>query len=109
DFLQALHDLEAICARHHEIEQDQVVAMLAVKLTDLVGIHRGRDGHIAGAAQHPLEQQDIASLIIDDQDLAVKNVGGAHHANQSALFALIKVCVNSSATSIVSMNSLTLI
>jgi hypothetical protein len=39
-----------------------------VKLADLAGIHRGRDGNIAGAAQHPLEQKDIGFLIVDDQD-----------------------------------------
>ena len=75
DFLQALHDLEPIRARHHQIEQDQVVAVLTVKLADLAGIHRGRDGHITGAAQHLLEQEDIDLLIVDDQDFAVKNVG----------------------------------
>ena len=32
---------------------DQIVEVLAVKLADLAGIHRGRDGNIAGAAQHP--------------------------------------------------------
>jgi hypothetical protein len=45
-----------------------------VKLADLAGIHRGRDGNIAGAAQQLLEQKDIGFLIVDDQDFAVKHV-----------------------------------
>jgi hypothetical protein len=70
-------------ARHREngfqiaflkIEQDQVVAVLEVKLADLARIHRGRDGNIAGIAQQPLEQKDMVFLIVDDQDFAVKNV-----------------------------------
>ena len=81
-----------------------------MKLADLAGIHRGRDGHIAGAAQHPLEQQDIGSLIVDDQDLAAEDVGGADHAGVSALFVPLAASADtSSATSSVSMNSLTLI
>ncbi len=75
DFLQAFHHLESVHAGHLKIEQDQVVAVLAVKLADLARIRRGCDGNIAGAAQHPLEQKDIGFLIVDDQDFAVKNVG----------------------------------
>ena len=35
DFLQAFHHLESVHARHLEIEQDQAVTVLAVKLADL--------------------------------------------------------------------------
>ena len=35
DFLQAFHHLESVHAGHLEIEQDQVVAVLAVQLADL--------------------------------------------------------------------------
>ena len=80
-----------------------------MKLTDLAGIHRGRDGHITGDPEHLFEQEDIDILIVDDQDSGVKDVICGDHANHIALFALIKVFANSNATSIVSMNSLTLI
>ena len=50
DFLKAFHYLESIHAGHLEIEQDQVVTVLLVKLRDLARIHCGRDGNITGAA-----------------------------------------------------------
>ena len=75
DFLKAFHHLESIHAGHLEIEQDQVVAVLSVKLADLARIHRGRDGGITGAAQYALEQKDIGLLIVNDQDSSVKDVG----------------------------------
>jgi hypothetical protein len=74
DFLQPLHYLETIHARHLKIEQDQVVAILAVKRADLARIRRGRDGNIAGTAQQPLEQKDTDLLIVDDKDFRVKNI-----------------------------------
>ncbi len=74
DFLEAFHHLEAIHARHLQIEQDQVVAVLAMKLADRMRIHRRRNGHIAGSAQHLLQQLHIGFLIVDDQDFAEKNV-----------------------------------
>src|SRR5450759_3161776 len=74
ELLETLHHLESVHAGHLKIEQDQVVAVLEVKLADLARIHGGRYGKIAGAAQHPLEQKDIGLLIVHDQDFAVKNV-----------------------------------
>ena len=43
DLLQAFHHLEAVHARHLEIEQDQVVAVLAVQLADLARVGGRRD------------------------------------------------------------------
>jgi hypothetical protein len=75
DFLQAFHHLESIEAGHQDIEQDQVVAVFAVKLLNLARISRRRDGHITGAVQHALQHQDIGFLIVNHQDLAAKEVG----------------------------------
>jgi len=74
DFLEPFHHLESVHAGHLNIQQDQVVGIVAVKLADLARIHRGCDGHIAGIAQRPLEEKDTVLLIVHDQDLAVKNV-----------------------------------
>jgi hypothetical protein len=88
DFLQPFHHLESVQAGHLQIEQDQVVAVLAVKFADLMRVHRGRDGRIASAAQHPLEQKDIGFLIVNDQDAGVKNIGGTDHRIRPGLFVL---------------------
>ena len=58
-----------------EIEQDQVVAVLPVKLADHARVHRGRDRGMAGAAQYALQKKDIGLLIVNDQDFSVKDVG----------------------------------
>ena len=85
-FLERLHHLESVHAGHPKIEQDQVVAVLAVQRADLGRIRRGRDGNMAGSAQHPLEQQDIDFLIVDDQDSGVQNIGCADQCPSSLLF-----------------------
>jgi hypothetical protein len=46
-----------------------------VKLADFVRIRRGRDGNIAGATHHPLEQKDISFQIVDNQDAGVEDRG----------------------------------
>ena len=56
----------------------------------------------------PADILNARILVVDDQDFAVKDVICADHANHIALLALIRVFANSSATSIVSMNSLIL-
>jgi lysyl-tRNA synthetase class I len=75
DLLQVFHHLESVHAGHEKIEQDQVVTVHEVKLTDLARIHRARDVIIAGAPQYLLEQEDIDFQIVDDQDFPVKNIG----------------------------------
>jgi hypothetical protein len=50
-----------------------------VKLADLLGFRGGRHPRIAGAIQHLLEQKDIGLLIVNDQDLALKDVSLANH------------------------------
>jgi hypothetical protein len=75
DFLQAFHHLESVHAGHLQIEQDQGVTALAVKLADLGRIGRRLDGSIAGDAQHALKQTDVGFPIVNDQDSGVQNVG----------------------------------
>ena len=75
DFLQAFHHLESVHDGHLEIEQDQVVAVLAVKLAHRARIARGCQRHVSCSAQRALEQEDIGFLIIDDQDLGFEKFG----------------------------------
>ena len=72
--LQAFHHLEAVHARHLQVEQDQVVAVLAMQRADLVRIHRRGHARVAGLAQQLLEQADVGLLVVDDQDAGVENV-----------------------------------
>ena len=72
--LEAFHHLEAVHAGHLQVEQDQVVAVLAMQRADLVRIHGRGDARVAGLAQHLLEQADIGLLVVDDQDAGVENV-----------------------------------
>jgi hypothetical protein len=57
-----------------EIEEDQVVAVLAMKLTNLARIGGRRYGNIAGITQHLFKQNNICLVIVNDQDAALKNV-----------------------------------
>jgi len=77
--LKALHHLKAVQARHLKVQQDQGIAVLAVQLADLVRIPGGGDGKVAGAAQHFLQQRDVGFLIVNDEDVGLKNVRGADH------------------------------
>src|ERR1022692_3956670 len=74
DFLQTFHHLKAVHAGHLKIEQDQVVAVLVVKLPDRARLLRRGDGNIPGAAEHALEQKDVAFLIVNNQEFGVQNV-----------------------------------
>jgi hypothetical protein len=53
--LETFHHLESIHARHLQVEQDQVVAVLAMQRADLERVHRR--GHVAIPAllQHSRE------------------------------------------------------
>ena len=78
---------------------------------DLARIHRRGDAGIAGLAQQLLEQADVGLLIVDNQDAGVENVECADHHAFPSCCARADACVFAkfSATSSVSMNSLTLI
>jgi hypothetical protein len=79
DFLQAFHDLEAVQAGHLQIQQDQVVAMLAVQRAYLFRQHgRGHIG-IAGLTQDLQHQIDVVSAVIHYQDFGVKDLVSARH------------------------------
>ena len=67
--LEAFHHLESVHAGHLQIEQDQVVVVLAVQRADLAADSVvDVDARVAGVAQHLLEQADVGLLIVDDQD-----------------------------------------
>jgi hypothetical protein len=101
--LEGFDHLEAVHARHLQVEQDQVVAVLAMQRAHLVRIHGRGDRGVAGFLQHLREQADVGLLIVDDQEAGVENVGGREpHA------CSFSVCENFSATSSASMNWLTL-
>ena len=107
--LEGLDHLEAIHAGHLQIEQDQVVAVLAMQRADFLRIHRRGDVGIAGVAQHLLEQADIGLLIVDDQYSGVEDFGfGNHHAGSFLAVRPDVVLRNFNAASSVSMNWLTL-
>ncbi len=72
DVLEPLRRLTSVHAGHLQIEQNRVATVLEVKLADLVRVHRGRDRNIAGTAQHPLQQDDIAFPIVHDQDFSCR-------------------------------------
>ena len=109
DRFKGFHYLESIHARHLQIEQDQVVMVLAMQRTDLHRISCRGNASVAGLAQQLLEQLHIGRLIIDDQDVGIENIGGTDHHAFFPLFArAASVFANVSARSSVSMNSLTL-
>ena len=72
--LEPLHYLEPIHHGHLKIKQDQVVAVLQVEFVGFAGIRRRRDGIIAGTMQHSLEKLNISLQIVNNQNLAVKNI-----------------------------------
>ena len=101
--------MEPIHAGHLKVEQDQVVAVLAVQRADFLRIHRRGNAGVAGFTQQLLEQTDIGLLVVDDQDRGVQNVGCIDgHATLSPAAQADSAFANFSATSSVVMNSLTL-
>ena len=107
--LESFHHLKSAHARHLKVEQDQVVAVLAMQSANLLWIHgRGHAG-VAGLAEQLFEQADIGLLIVDDQDTGVQYVGlsNAHVVTLSAARS-VSAFADSSAPSSASMNSLTL-
>ncbi len=82
--LETFHHLESIHAGHLQVEQDQVVVVLAMQGTDLVRIHRRHDAAVAGFAQQLFEQKHVGLLIVDDQNAGVENLGATDdHAGAS--------------------------
>ncbi|MDO8738778.1 MAG: hypothetical protein Q7J17_07410, partial [Candidatus Deferrimicrobium sp.] len=64
---------------HLQIEQNQVVVVIAMQGADGMRIPRRRNARIAGTTQHLLKQPHIGFLIVYDQNAGVKNIGGTHH------------------------------
>jgi len=80
DFLQAFHHLETVQAGHLQVEQDQVVVMLAVQRTDLLRLHGRADVRVTFFAQYLFHQFDIVWRIVHDQDFGIQNFLSARHA-----------------------------
>ena len=92
DFLEAFHHLEAVHAGHQQIEQDQVVAILAIQLADRMGICRRRNVHIAVSTQHLLQQLHIGFLIVNDQNAGIKDFFFAYHRISLVSFFWFHFC-----------------
>ena len=88
DFLQPFHHLEAIHAGHLQIEQDQVVVVVAMQRAHGTRIRRRRHAPIAGFTQHLLQQLHIGFLIVYDQNTGVKNIFATYHKIRFPSFAL---------------------
>ena len=84
--LQAFHDAEAVKTGHFNVQQDQVVGVLAVQGTDLLRIEGGADVRVAGFGQHTPEDLDMGVLIVHDEDAGCKNVLVHRHGVLPAAF-----------------------
>ena len=108
--LEDFHHPEAIHTGHLQIEQNQVVAVFPMQRADLLWIRRRGNAGVAGFTQQLFKQTDIGLLIVNNQDAGVKNGRCTYHHLFSSLLARADCAfANFSATSSVSMNSLTLI
>jgi hypothetical protein len=74
-------------ARHLQVEQDQVVAVLLVQLAHLAGVGRRGDRRIAGILQHFLDSARGGLMVVDDQDLAAEDARRRNHRMDSAQLA----------------------
>jgi len=86
DLFQLFHYLETVHAGHAQIEQNQVVVMVAMKGSDAMGILCRGNAQIAGPPQHLLEQLHIGELIINNQNAGIKNVGVSYRHRAPSLF-----------------------
>ena len=77
---QTFHHFEAVHTGHLEIQQDQPVAVRAVKAADFRWIGGRLDTGITSHPQHALNQLDVGFLIVDYQDPSVQDIGCCYHA-----------------------------
>ena len=63
----APHDFEAIDARHHHVEQDQIGRGACYGMKRLLAIHRAIDG-VPSRLQARPQQLDVVFVIVDDQN-----------------------------------------
>ena len=73
--LEAFDHLEAVHSGHLQVEENQVVAVLAVQRAYLARVRGRGDRGVTRFAQHLLEQAHIDLLVVDDQDAGVEDVG----------------------------------
>jgi hypothetical protein len=73
--LQRLDHLEAVHARHLQVQQDEVVAVLAMARANVQRVHRRGHIRVPGLGQHFLEERHVRSLVVDDEDPRIHHVG----------------------------------
>ncbi|MCY1533166.1 hypothetical protein D9M68_684790 [compost metagenome] len=107
--LERLHHLEAVHARHLQVEHDQVVGVPAVQAGDGPGVHGGGHIRVAGTLEHFFEQQDVGLLVVNDQDAGIEDVlCGDGHGMSSARSWPCVAAASANAASNASMSWLTL-
>ena len=84
DRLEAVHHREAVHTRHLQVEDNQVVAVLAMQGADGTRVRRRGDALKPRAAQHPREDEDVGGLIVHDQDAALQDINFGLHGNRTA-------------------------
>jgi hypothetical protein len=77
--LEAFHHLKSVHARHLQVEQNQVIAVLAVQGADFERFPRRCYVAVPGLFEHAGEQQYIRALIIHDQNTRSENVSVIDH------------------------------
>src|SRR5471032_142260 len=68
DHAQLVEHAEAVEVRHLQVQQDQVVAVLAVQPGHLARVGGRGDGRVAGAGEQVFEHGDDGGLVVDDED-----------------------------------------
>jgi hypothetical protein len=76
--LEQSQDLEAVGRRHVQVQQHEVVGVLPAQRDRALGIAHAGHGRVAVAREHPLEQDDVALLVVDHEDPVRAELGGAH-------------------------------
>jgi len=79
NFLQTLHDLESIHFGHHQVEQDEIVPVPAVKAANVKRIRCKGYRNIAGCAKHASDQFNVVFPIIYDQNARIEDIGRESH------------------------------
>ena len=85
NFFQTLHDLKAVQAGHLQVEQDQIVIVLAVQRAHLFGQHGRTDAGVADVAQNRFQQFNIGGQIVNDQNLSAQDVFTVRHGGSRSV------------------------
>src|SRR5579871_5635954 len=110
NLLKPFQHLKAVHAGHLEIEQDQAVWILLMKLAYLIRMSGGIDGRVSRNAEHPLYQLNVRVFVVNDQNSRLQDIARTNHSvrpDYSPATTLREA--DSSAASSVAMNSAILI